>query len=386
MSGSCPESVGSSPDADIYMRNFLSLILEHLGDYPTPANFSYSWSFGSRAGCFLGIQLVTGIILAMHYVSDIDLAYLSVEHIMRDVSYGRILRYAHANGASMFFIVVYLHMARGLYYQSGLYPRAWVWCMGILIFLLMMATAFIGYVLPWGQMSYWGATVITNLASAIPFIGDDVVIWLWGGYSVNKATLVRFLSLHFILPFVLVRLAGTHIFALHVYGSTNPTRGELKGLDSSTSFYSSFYIKDYISWIAIFFIYFVLVFFYPNLLSHSDNYIEANPLVTPSHIVPEWYFLPFYAMLRAVPDKLGGVVVMLGAVIRLGLVPFLSGIWTGRFEFVRNWYYFLYWVIIFSFLILGFCGGQPAEEPFVLLGQVSTVLFFVSLLLYSTKL
>jgi quinol-cytochrome oxidoreductase complex cytochrome b subunit len=368
------------------MRNFLSLLVEHLGDYPTPANFSYRWSFGSRAGIFLVVQLVSGIILAMHYVSDIDLAYLSVEHIMRDVPYGRLLRYAHANGASMFFIVVYLHMARGLYYQSGLYPRAYVWLLGVIIFLLMMGTAFIGYVLPWGQMSYWGATVITNLASAIPFIGDDVVIWLWGGYSVNKATLVRFLSLHFVLPFVIVRLAGTHIFALHVYGSTNPTRGELKGLDSSVSFYSTFYIKDYISWIAIFFFYFILVFFYPNLLGHSDNYIEANPLVTPAHIVPEWYFLPFYAMLRAVPDKLGGVIVMLGAIIRLGLVPFLMGIWTGRFEFVKNWFYTLYWVIVFSFLILGFCGAQPAEEPFVFLGQMSTLIFFVSLTLYSFKL
>jgi ubiquinol-cytochrome c reductase cytochrome b subunit len=265
----------------------LNFINNHLIDYPTPSNISYFWSFGSLAGMCLVIQLITGIFLAMHYTPNVQLAFSSVEHIMRDVNYGWLLRYAHANGASVFFIVVYLHIGRGLYYGSYLYPRQLLWFSGVLIFILMMATAFMGYVLPWGQMSFWGATVISNLASAIPIVGDHIVYWLWGGFSVGAATLNRFFSIHYLLPFVIAALSLVHLYLLHIYGSSNPI-----GVNSKIDcipFYPYCYIKDLYSFIFFLVVFVLIVFFNPNMLGHSDNYLEANPMVTPTHIVPEWY-------------------------------------------------------------------------------------------------
>jgi ubiquinol-cytochrome c reductase cytochrome b subunit len=267
----------------------LSVVDGHLIDYPAPLNLSYAWSFGALAGICLGIQIITGVFLAMHYTPHIDLAFCSVEHIMRDVNSGWLIRYMHANGASMFFIAVYCHIFRGLYYGSYLAPRELLWCSGVLIFLLMMATAFIGYVLPWGQMSFWGATVITNLFSAIPFVGPSIVEWLWGGFSVDNATLNRFFSLHFLIPFIIAALVIAHISLLHRDGSNNPL-----GIDSSIdkiNFYPYYYVKDLFS-VTVFIVFFSLfLFYYPNLLGHPDNYIPADSLSTPAHILPEWYFL-----------------------------------------------------------------------------------------------
>jgi ubiquinol-cytochrome c reductase cytochrome b subunit len=300
----------------------LSVVDGHIIDYPAPINLSYAWSFGALAGICLGIQIVTGIFLAMHYTPHIDLAFSSVEHIMRDVNSGWLIRYMHANGASMFFIVVYCHIFRGLYYGSYMAPREHLWCSGVVIFLLMMATAFMGYVLPWGQMSFWGATVITNLFSAIPVAGPSIVEWLWGGFSVDNATLNRFFSLHFLMPFVIAGMVIAHIALLHRDGSNNPL-----GIDSSMdkiAFYPYYYVKDLFS-VVVFVVFFSLfLFYYPNLLGHPDNYIPADPMSTPAHIVPEWYFLPFYAILRSIPDKLGGVAAMGGAIVILLFLPFIN--------------------------------------------------------------
>ena len=283
-----------------WTNNFLlSFIHNHIVTYPTPINLNYAWSFGSVAGICLVIQIITGIFLAMHYVPHISLAFDSVEHIMRDVNYGWLIRYCHANGASVFFIVVYLHIFRGLYYGSYMHPRGWLWASGVLIFILMMATAFMGYVLPWGQMSFWGATVITNLFSAVPVYGPLIVEWLWGGFSVDQATLNRFYSLHYLLPFIIAAVTVLHLCLLHKYGSNNPL-----GINTditSVPFYPYFYVKDFFSFWVFLFGYLTLVFFVPNMLGHPDNYIPANPMVTPAHIVPEWYFLPFYAILRSIP-------------------------------------------------------------------------------------
>ena len=289
--------------------------------YPVPSNITYYWNFGVLAGLCLGVQMITGIILAMHYTPHIDLAFNSVEHIMRDVTYGWLLRYVHANGASMFFIIVYLHMFRGLYYSSYSYPREIVWCSGVLIYLLMMATGFIGYVLPWGQMSFWAATVITNLASAIPYYGNEIVFWFWGAFSVDVPTLGRFFSLHYLLPFVLVGLVGVHLIILHDSKSSDGLGLNVLSIDR-VPFGVYYLIKDIYGFIFYAILFSILVFFYPNLLGHSDNYIEANPMVTPAHIVPEWYFLPFYAILRAIPDKLYGVILMIFSIVFIGLFPF----------------------------------------------------------------
>jgi ubiquinol-cytochrome c reductase cytochrome b subunit len=271
-------------------KNYLLAILNnHVIDYPTPINLTYAWSFGSTAGLCLVLQILTGIFLAMHYTPHISLAFTSVEHIMRDVNNGWLIRYMHANGASMFFIVVYAHIFRGLYYGSYMYPRELLWCSGVLIFILMMATAFMGYVLPWGQMSFWGATVITNLASAVPFVGNSIVEWLWGGFSVDNATLNRFFSLHFLLPFLIAGLTIIHLALLHEHGSNNPL-----GIESTVdkiSFYPYFYVKDLLAFFGFILLFAGFVFYFPNLMGHPDNYIPANPMVTPAHIVPEWYFL-----------------------------------------------------------------------------------------------
>jgi ubiquinol-cytochrome c reductase cytochrome b subunit len=349
-------------------------------EYPTPKNLSYWWTFGSLAGVMLVVQIVTGIVLAMHYTPHVDLAFTSVEHIMRDVNYGWLIRYMHANGASMFFIVVYLHIFRGLYYGSYKAPRELLWWLGLVIFLLMMATAFMGYVLPWGQMSFWGATVITNLFSAIPLVGDSIVTWLWGGFAVDNPTLNRFFSLHYLLPFVIVGIVILHIWALHTNGSNNPTGLDLKEKQDSIPFHPYYTVKDLYG-LAIFLIFFSAFLFYaPNYLGHPDNYIPANPLVTPAHIVPEWYFLPFYAILRAVPDKLGGVLLMFGAIAVLFALPWLdkSRIRSARF---RPIYKQLFWVFVADCILLTYIGGKPAEGAYIIWGRIATVYYFVHILI-----
>ncbi|MFT6558569.1 MULTISPECIES: cytochrome b [Sneathiella] len=351
-----------------------------LYEYPTPKNLSYWWTFGSLAGFMLVVQIVTGVVLSMHYTAHVDLAFDSVEHIMRDVNYGWLLRYMHANGASMFFIVVYLHIFRGLYYGSYKAPRELLWWLGLVIFLLMMATAFMGYVLPWGQMSFWGATVITNLFGAIPVVGETIVTWLWGGFSVDNPTLNRFFSLHYLLPFVIVGIVILHIWALHHNGSNNPTGIEIKDKQDSIPFHPYYTVKDLFG-LAIFLIFFSAFLFYaPNYLGHPDNYIPANPLVTPAHIVPEWYFLPFYAILRAVPDKLGGVLLMFGAIAVLFALPWLdrSRIRSARF---RPIYKQLFWIFVLDCIVLTYVGGKPAEEPYILIGRLATAYYFVHILI-----
>lgn len=335
------------------------------------------WSFGSTAGLCLVIQIVTGIFLAMHYTPHVDLAFSSVEHIMRDVNNGWLIRYIHANGASMFFIVVYCHIFRGLYYGSYMYPRGLLWASGVLIFLLMMATAFMGYVLPWGQMSFWGATVITNLFSAIPLVGFSIVEWLWGGFSVDNATLNRFFSLHYLMPFLIAGLTLVHLSLLHKEGSNNPL-GINTAIDT-VSFYPYFYVKDLFSFLILVFVFALFLFFYPNALGHADNYTPANPLVTPPHIVPEWYFLPFYAILRSVPDKLGGVVAMISAILVLFLLPVIntSEIRSSKF---RPIFRCAYWFLVSDFIILGWIGQKPVESPFIEVGMYATNFYFLFLL------
>ena len=355
----------------------ISFIDSHIINYPTPVNLNYMWSFGSTAGLCLVIQILTGIFLAMHYSPHIDLAFSSVEHIMSDVNNGWLIRYLHANGASMFFIVVYCHIFRGLYYGSYMFPRGRLWASGVIIFLLMMATAFMGYVLPWGQMSFWGATVITNLFSAIPFVGGAIVEWLWGGFSVSNATLNRFFSLHYLMPFVIAGLVIVHLSLLHNDGSNNPL-----GIGTNTdtvSFYPYFYVKDLFAFFILVFIFSFFVIFYPNALGHSDNYIPANPLSTPAHIVPEWYFLPFYAILRSIPDKLGGVVAMVSAILILLLLPIinLSKIRSSKFRPVFS---IGYWFLVSDFILLGWIGQKPVETPYIEVGMLGTAFYFVFLL------
>jgi ubiquinol-cytochrome c reductase cytochrome b subunit len=354
--------------------HLLSFIDSHIISYPTPINLNYMWSFGSAAGICLVIQIITGIFLAMHYTPHIDLAFSSVEHIMRDVNNGWLIRYIHANGASMFFIVVYCHIFRGLYYGSFMHPRQHLWCSGVTIFLLMMATAFMGYVLPWGQMSFWGATVITNLFSAIPVVGKSIVEWLWGGFSVGNATLNRFFSLHYLLPFLIAGMTLIHLALLHKDGSNNPLG--VNGAIDTVSFYPYFYVKDLFSFLILVLVFSFFVYFYPNALGHPDNYIPANPMVTPAHIVPEWYFLPFYAILRSIPDKLGGVVAMGGAIVILLLVPFLNTSEVRSPEF-RPIYSVVFWVLVADFCLLGWIGQKPVEDPYVLVGALATIFYFL---------
>nr|YP_008816157.1 apocytochrome b [Roya obtusa]YP_009755745.1 apocytochrome b [Roya anglica]AGZ90367.1 apocytochrome b [Roya obtusa]QIQ22984.1 apocytochrome b [Roya anglica] len=358
----------------ILKQPLFKTLTDHIIDYPTPSNLSYWWGFGSTAGLCLVIQIITGIFLAMHYTPHVDLAFNSVEHIMRDVCGGWLLRYMHANGASMFFIVVYLHIFRGLYYGSYASPRELVWCMGVVILLLMIVTAFIGYVLPWGQMSFWGATVITSLASAIPIVGDSIVTWLWGGFSVDNATLNRFFSLHYLLPFVIAAMSLLHIIALHQYGSNNPL-----GINSSVdkiSFYPYFYVKDLVGWVAFAIFFSIFIFYAPNLLGHPDNYIPANPMSTPAHIVPEWYFLPVYAILRSIPNKLGGVLAIAAVFICLFALPFINTSYVRSSSF-RPIHKKLFWLLVADCLLLGWIGSQPVEAPYVTIGQIASLGFFV---------
>lgn len=359
----------------ILKKNWLlSTFNSMLVDYPSPSNLSYLWNFGSLAGICLIIQIVTGVFLVMHYTPHIDLAFVSVEHIMRDVNYGWLIRYIHANGASMFFIVIYFHMFRGIYYSSYTYPRQVAWYIGVTIFLITMGTAFLGYVLPWGQMSFWGATVITSLVSAIPFIGQDIVYWLWGGFSVDNATLNRFFSLHYLLPFVIAALSGLHLITLHTSKSNNPL-----GIISTSDrlpFHPYFTMKDIFGMVIFFIIFSLFVYFVPNYLGHPDNYIPANPLVTPSHIVPEWYFLPFYAILRSIPHKLGGVLAMVLSIAILYLLPFLHTNET-RSSMFRPLYKKVFWLLVVDCLILGWIGGSPVEAPYYQIGQIATIFYFL---------
>jgi ubiquinol-cytochrome c reductase cytochrome b subunit len=359
-------------------NDLLSFIDSHIIDYPTPINLNYMWSFGSTAGICLVIQIITGIFLAMHYTPHIVYAFSSVEHIMRDVNNGWLIRYLHANGASMFFIVVYCHIFRGLYFGSYMYPRGRLWASGVAIFFIMMATGFMGYVLPWGQMSFWGATVITNLFSAIPFIGGSIVEWLWGGFSVDNATLNRFFSLHYLMPFVIAGLVIIHLSLLHSDGSNNPL-GLNKSIDT-VPFYPYFYVKDLLAFLILILFFSFFLFFAPNVLGHSDNYIPANPLVTPPHIVPEWYFLPFYAILRSIPDKLGGVAAMIGAILVLGLLPVFnfSEVRSSKF---RPIFSIFYWLFTVNFLILGWIGQKPVESPYIEIGMGATIFYFLFLLI-----
>ena len=356
----------------------LSFIDSHIINYPTPINLNYFWSFGSTAGICLVIQILTGIFLAMHYTPHVDYAFTSVEHIMRDVNSGWILRYAHANGASMFFIVVYSHIFRGLYYGSYIKPRGLLWISGVLIFFLMMATAFMGYVLPWGQMSFWGATVITNLFSAIPIVGSSIVEWLWGGFSVDNATLNRFFSLHYLMPFAIAGVTLIHLSLLHREGSNNPI-GVNTNVDT-VPFYPYFYVKDLLAFFILITFFSFFLFFYPNILGHSDNYIPANPLVTPPHIVPEWYFLPFYAILRSIPDKLGGVAAMGGAIVILAFLPYINTSEVRNSKF-RPIFSILYWFLFFNFVLLGWIGQKVVESPYIEIGMVATLFYFVFFLI-----
>ncbi|HWX49528.1 MAG TPA: cytochrome b/b6 [Roseomonas sp.] len=352
-----------------------TMMQKEYGTFPTPRNFNYFWNFGALAMINLVIMIATGVFLAMNYTAHTSLAFDSVERIMRDVNYGWLLRYVHMNGASMFFIVVYIHIWRGLYYGSYKAPRELLWMLGVVIFLLMMATAFMGYVLPWGQMSFWGATVITNLFSAIPLVGDSIVTLLWGGFSVDNPTLNRFFSLHYLLPFVIVGVVFLHVAALHITGSNNPLGIDPKGPQDTVPFHPYYTAKDSVGMIVYFIVFAFLVFFTPNYLGHPDNYIPANPLSTPAHIVPEWYFLPFYAILRAVPNKLGGVLMMFGAIAILFVLPWLdrSPVRSMRFRPIAKWLLLL-WTA--NFLVLMWAGGRPAEGVYVLIARLCTAYYF----------
>ncbi|WP_350335071.1 cytochrome b [Coralliovum pocilloporae] len=347
--------------------------------FPVPKNLNYWWTFGGILAFMLVCQILTGIVLVMHYTPHVDLAFASVEHIMRDVNYGWLLRYIHANGASMFFVAVYIHIFRGLYYGSYKSPREIVWMLGVIIFLLMMATGFMGYVLPWGQMSFWGATVITNLFSAIPLVGDPIVTWLWGGFAVDNPTLNRFFSLHYLLPFMIAGVVGLHIWAFHVAGNNNPAGIEPKTSQDTVPFSPYYTVKDLFAIICFMIVFAWFVFFLPNFMGHPDNYIPANALVTPAHIVPEWYFLPFYAILRAVPDKLGGVLLMFAAIAILLFLPWLDTSKVKSAVF-RPLYKQFFWIFAIVCVGLGWLGGKPAEGGYVIAARILTIYYFAHFL------
>ncbi len=372
--------------------------MKHQGEYRAPKNLSYAWNFGSLAGICLVIQIITGIFLAMNYSAHASIAFDSVERIMRDVNYGWLLRYTHAVGASMFFAVVYIHIFRGLYYGSYKAPREMLWWFGLLILFAMMATAFMGYVLPWGQMSFWGATVITNFFTAIPLVGDVLTEWLRGGFSVDNPTLNRFFALHYLLPFIILGLVVVHVVALHIHGSNNPTGVDIKTEKDTIPFHPYYTVKDLFGFAVFFIIFGYFVFFQPNMLGHPDNYIEADPLVTPAHIVPEWYFLPFYAILRAVPDigipaieslgipqvifvssKLAGLLAMVGAIVLLFFLPWLdrSAVRSGAY---RPLFKLFFWVLVLDAVVLTYVGGKPAEGAYIWIGRIATIYYFAHFL------
>jgi ubiquinol-cytochrome c reductase cytochrome b/c1 subunit len=366
-----------------YRLPFLAMLDHELNEYPTPRNLTYWWNFGSLAGIMLVVMIVTGIFLAMQYTPSSLLAFDSVERIMRDVNYGWLLRYAHANGASMFFAIVYIHIFRGLYYGSYKAPRELLWILGVIILILMIATAFMGYVLPWGQMSYWAATVITSLFSAIPLIGQGIVTFLWGGFTVGDPTLHRFYALHYLLPFVILAVVLLHLIALHRFGSNNPLGIDMKGPQDSLPFHPYYTVKDLLGLCVFLLVYAFFVFYAPNFLGNPDNYIPANPMQTPNHIVPEWYLLPYYAILRSItfsifgiPAKLLGVLASFGSMFLLFLVPWLdtSPVRSSRYRPIYKW---LFWLLVLDALALGWVGANPPQGIVVTVGQIATFYYYL---------
>jgi ubiquinol-cytochrome c reductase cytochrome b subunit len=354
----------------------ISPINSTLIDLPSPSSISYLWNFGSLLGICLITQIFTGIFLAMHYCADVSIAFSSMVHIIRDINYGFLLKYLHANGASVFFICVYIHIARGLYYGS--YLKTHLWLSGVIIFLIMMLTAFIGYVLPWGQMSFWGATVITNFVSAVPYVGNDIVQWIWGGFSIGNATLTRFFSLHYLFPFILAGLAIIHLVLLHSLQSNSPV-----GLNPNSDkipFHNYFIVKDLYGMFLMLIFLCLLVFYLPNLLGDPENFIKANPLVTPLHIMPEWYFLFAYAILRAIPNKLGGVIALVLSILILTILPLIHTSKIRNLSF-RPLGKIFYWVFMANFILLTWIGSKPVENPFIGIGQISSIIYFSYFLL-----
>jgi quinol-cytochrome oxidoreductase complex cytochrome b subunit len=341
-------------------KNYIiALIANHVISYPTPISLTYAWSFGSLAGISLVIQMISGLLLSINYTANIDLAFISIEYIMRDVKNGWLIRYIHANGASMFFMVVYGHICRGLYYGSYMKPREALWCSGVVLYLLMMATAFTGYVLPWGQMSFWGATVITSMVTVVPYVGQSIAEWVWGGYTIKGPTLRRIYSLHFFLPFIIAGVTLIHLILLHRVGSNSPIGSDTNVYD--IPFYPYFALKDAFAFSCYLFVFGYFVFYSPNTLNHPDNYIPANPMKTPAHVVPEWYFLPFFAILRAIPHKAGGIFTMLGSILVLFTIPFTNS------SMIRNTTYrpifkLFFWVFVSDFILLIWVGQKPIKD------------------------
>jgi len=359
----------------------LSSFVKHdLTEYPTPRNLSYWWNFGFLAGFVLVLQVATGVFLAMHYKADVTLSFDSIQHIMRDVNYGWLLRFMHATGASAFFLVIYIHMARTLYYGSYRAPRELMWWTGQGLLLLLMATAFMGYLLPWGQMSFWGATVITNLFKATPFYGEEVVSWLRGGFSVGDPTLTRFFSLHYLLPFLILGGVVVHLIALHTVKSSNPSGIDLAAKDN-IPFHPYFTSKDFYGLGIFLIIYCLFVFFFPNSLMEPANNIPANPMQTPTHIVPEWYFLPFYAILRSVPDLVGGVVAMGLSVMVFAFMPYLDRSRIPGGARYRPWYRMMFYVFVVDMLVLGYVGYTPPSNETLMMGRIATIIYFAQFLL-----
>lgn len=358
---------------------YLNLVNSYLIDSPQPSSINYWWNIGSLLGLCLIIQVITGILIAIHYSSNIELAFSSIEHIIRDIKNGWILRYIHANGASLFFICIYIHIAKGLYYGSYKSPRTLTWIIGIIIFIITIATAFLGYCSVYGQISHWGALVITNLFSAIPFIGKDIVEWLWGGFSVSNPLIQKFFALHYLIPFIIIALVIIHLIALHINGSSNPL-GITSNLDR-LPIHNYYIFKDLITIFVFLIILSLLVFYIPNILGHPDNYIPGNPLITPASIVPEWYLLPFYAILRSIPNKLLGVILMFSAILILLILPLTDNsiIRGNTFKIISKLFFFLF---VFNFILLGILGSCHVEVPFIQIGQITTFLYFAYFLIF----